>query len=216
VWSGRDADHSPPSSAEVKNEYELHLLSPHAPPWRLAGQFCFALLFWYKSMDSHGETLKWENRRTRRRTCRSVTLSIINPIWTDPGANPSLRDERSGTNRLSHGTANKYTRAKRQPCRLALRCHINLLLQSRKNEAVSTFSFASVNSCTSHTGHILPQKFSRLSRHHLSPLNQQNTVHIIFFCFHNLSLGQRTAFRLTTRILYDVLKAEILLLMRCD
>jgi hypothetical protein len=26
-WQGRDADHSPPSSAEVKNE-ELYLLSP--------------------------------------------------------------------------------------------------------------------------------------------------------------------------------------------
>jgi hypothetical protein len=29
---GRDADHSPPSSAEVKYEWELHLLSPQAPP----------------------------------------------------------------------------------------------------------------------------------------------------------------------------------------
>jgi hypothetical protein len=35
---GRDADHSPSSSAEVKNEYELYLLSPQVPPWRLAGQ----------------------------------------------------------------------------------------------------------------------------------------------------------------------------------
>jgi hypothetical protein len=33
---GRDANHSPPSSAEVKNEQELYLLSPHAPPWRVA------------------------------------------------------------------------------------------------------------------------------------------------------------------------------------
>jgi hypothetical protein len=28
---GRDADNSPPSSAEVKNEKELYLLSPQAP-----------------------------------------------------------------------------------------------------------------------------------------------------------------------------------------
>jgi hypothetical protein len=28
---GRDADHSPPSSAEVKTEYELHFLSFLAP-----------------------------------------------------------------------------------------------------------------------------------------------------------------------------------------
>jgi hypothetical protein len=34
---GRDADHSPLSSAEVVNEYELYLLSPQAPPWRVAG-----------------------------------------------------------------------------------------------------------------------------------------------------------------------------------
>jgi hypothetical protein len=34
---GRDANHSPPTSAEVKNEQELYLLSPHAPPWRVAG-----------------------------------------------------------------------------------------------------------------------------------------------------------------------------------
>jgi hypothetical protein len=38
---GRDADHSPPSSAEVKNEQELYLLSRHAPPWRVAGQLYF-------------------------------------------------------------------------------------------------------------------------------------------------------------------------------
>jgi hypothetical protein len=35
---GRDADHSPPSSAEVKSE-ELMLLSPQAPPWRVVGLF---------------------------------------------------------------------------------------------------------------------------------------------------------------------------------
>jgi hypothetical protein len=37
VRPGRDADHSPPSSAKVKYEYELYLLSPHAPPWHVAG-----------------------------------------------------------------------------------------------------------------------------------------------------------------------------------
>jgi hypothetical protein len=35
----------------------------------------------------------------------SATLSTINPIWIDPGANPGLRGERPATNRLSHGTA---------------------------------------------------------------------------------------------------------------
>jgi hypothetical protein len=43
---GRDTDHSPPSSAEVVNEYELYLLSPQAPPWRVEGLFYFTFL-WY-------------------------------------------------------------------------------------------------------------------------------------------------------------------------
>jgi hypothetical protein len=38
---GRDADHSPPSSAEVVNEYELYLLSPQAPQWRVEGRLYF-------------------------------------------------------------------------------------------------------------------------------------------------------------------------------
>jgi hypothetical protein len=41
---GHDTDHSPPSSAEVKNEQELYLLSPHVPPWRVAGQLYFVNL----------------------------------------------------------------------------------------------------------------------------------------------------------------------------
>jgi hypothetical protein len=32
---GRDADHSPPSGTEVKNEQELYLFSPQAPQWRV-------------------------------------------------------------------------------------------------------------------------------------------------------------------------------------
>jgi hypothetical protein len=47
MWPGRDADHSPPSSAEVKYEQELYLLSPHAPPWCVAGSL---YLFTYKEI----------------------------------------------------------------------------------------------------------------------------------------------------------------------
>jgi hypothetical protein len=32
--SGREADHSPPSSAEVKEWVELYLHTPNAPSWR--------------------------------------------------------------------------------------------------------------------------------------------------------------------------------------
>jgi hypothetical protein len=49
---GRDANHSPPSSAEVKYEQELYLLSPHAPPWRVAGQIYF-LLFLFGGLFIH-------------------------------------------------------------------------------------------------------------------------------------------------------------------
>jgi hypothetical protein len=34
--SGREADHSPPSSAEVKEWVELYLHSPNTPSWRVA------------------------------------------------------------------------------------------------------------------------------------------------------------------------------------
>jgi hypothetical protein len=52
-----------------------------------------------------GMILTGENRRTRRKTCPSATLSTINPTQIDPGANPGLRGERPATSDLSHGTA---------------------------------------------------------------------------------------------------------------
>jgi hypothetical protein len=42
---GLDADHSPPSSAEVKNKYKLYFLSPQAPPWRVTRQLFITYLF---------------------------------------------------------------------------------------------------------------------------------------------------------------------------
>jgi hypothetical protein len=33
-WSGCEADHSPPSSAEVKEKVELYLHYPNTPSWR--------------------------------------------------------------------------------------------------------------------------------------------------------------------------------------
>jgi hypothetical protein len=59
------------------------------------------------SIESHGGIiLTEEKRKNLEETCPSATLST-NPMWTDPGANPGLRDERLVTNRLSHGMANK-------------------------------------------------------------------------------------------------------------
>jgi hypothetical protein len=46
---GRDADHLPPSSAEVENEQELYLLSPQAPLWRVVG-LLFSFAFYTHSV----------------------------------------------------------------------------------------------------------------------------------------------------------------------
>jgi hypothetical protein len=53
------------------------------------------------------DILTGENRRTRRKTCLSATLSTTNPTSTDLGANPDLRGERPATNDLSHGPASQ-------------------------------------------------------------------------------------------------------------
>jgi hypothetical protein len=66
----------------------------------------YAFPRWYEFWTA---TVEWyidgENRRTRRKTCPSATLSTTNPTWIDPGTNPGLRGERLATNDLSHGTA---------------------------------------------------------------------------------------------------------------
>jgi hypothetical protein len=55
------------------------------------------------SLNSHGGIiLAEENRRTQRKTCLSA---IINPTWTNTGANPGLCGMSLVTNDLSHGTA---------------------------------------------------------------------------------------------------------------
>jgi hypothetical protein len=59
--------------------------------------------WWMRLESDGGMILTGENRRTRRKTCPSATLSTTNPTWIDPGANPVLRGERPATNDLSHG-----------------------------------------------------------------------------------------------------------------
>jgi hypothetical protein len=43
--------------------------------------------------SSSGMILTGENRRTRRKTWSSASLSATNPKWTALGANPGLRGE---------------------------------------------------------------------------------------------------------------------------
>jgi hypothetical protein len=66
----------------------------------------YAFPRWYEFGEQRwNDILTGENRRTRRKTCPSATLSTTNSTWIDPGANPGLRGERPATNDLSHRTA---------------------------------------------------------------------------------------------------------------
>jgi hypothetical protein len=63
---------------------------------------------WYEFGERRwNDILTGENRRTRRKTCPSATLSTTNTTWIYPGANPGLRGVRPATNDLSHGKAEK-------------------------------------------------------------------------------------------------------------
>jgi hypothetical protein len=59
------------------------------------------------------------NRSTWKKTCSRATMSTTDPIWTDPGSNPSLRRQRPATNGLSHGTASAPL-----VCRLSTRVYV--------------------------------------------------------------------------------------------
>jgi hypothetical protein len=54
---GHDADHSSPSSAEVKNEQELYLLSPLETAWHRGT----ALLFYFTSNILYKSTVFFKN-----------------------------------------------------------------------------------------------------------------------------------------------------------
>jgi hypothetical protein len=56
-----------------------------------------------------------ENRRTRRKTCPTASLSTTNPTWTDPGMNLCLRSEKPATNRLSHENLENSNKAAKNP-----------------------------------------------------------------------------------------------------
>jgi hypothetical protein len=69
----------------------------------------YALPRWYEFGERRWNyILTGKNRRTRRKTCPSATLSTTNLTGIDSGANPGLRGERPATNNLSHGTAQLF------------------------------------------------------------------------------------------------------------
>jgi hypothetical protein len=57
-----------------------------------------SLLRWYMSKEGYGGmVLTGQTRWSWTHACPSATISTINPTWTDPGANPGLRSEKSAT-----------------------------------------------------------------------------------------------------------------------
>jgi hypothetical protein len=86
--------------------FVLLLLLLHADGVRLSLNCDHCSSYRYMNMEARWNDTDRENtKRTRRKNCPSATLCATNPTWTDPGANPGLRGERSATKRLSHGTA---------------------------------------------------------------------------------------------------------------
>jgi hypothetical protein len=65
----------------------------------------YAFPRWYEFGERRWNDMTGENRRTRRKSCPSTTLSTTNPTWIDPGVNRGLGGERPATNDLSHGPA---------------------------------------------------------------------------------------------------------------
>jgi hypothetical protein len=54
------------------------------------------------------DTYRGKLKNSQRKICPSATLSITNPIWTDPGANLGLCGQRLVTNHLSHSMAFQF------------------------------------------------------------------------------------------------------------
>jgi hypothetical protein len=86
--------------------YHVNGLRLFSELWPPAGLLFIPQIYDWKA------TVEWywrENRRTRRKTCPSATLSTTNPTWTDLGVNPGLCGERPATNCLSHVTAKGWS-----------------------------------------------------------------------------------------------------------
>jgi hypothetical protein len=63
--SGREADHSPPSSAEVKEWVELYLHYPNTPSWRgaqlVGAQEQLLLKYWLLLLIVNSSSMSWFN-----------------------------------------------------------------------------------------------------------------------------------------------------------
>jgi len=122
IWEGGVTWRQGSHTVTYSNAHYVHLsVCPYATPLRYFKVFMSmgwdyvselrsptGLLFILQVIHEHGKP--WQNdnggrnRRTRRKTCPSATLSTINPTWTDTGANTGLRDEMPVTNHLNCGS----------------------------------------------------------------------------------------------------------------
>jgi hypothetical protein len=81
----------------------------------------YAFPSWYEFGERRwNDILTGENRRARRKTGPSATLSTTSLTWIDPGAKPGLRVERPANNDLGHGTARRCASLLKQTSRLTI------------------------------------------------------------------------------------------------
>jgi hypothetical protein len=84
-----------------------------------------------RSVQSHGGVLlTGENRRTRRETCLSATLSTADATWTGPGTNPSLpvRGRRLTVRAMARPTVVAEANVSSLRGRRRLSCHVSHLI----------------------------------------------------------------------------------------
>jgi hypothetical protein len=99
---GRDADHSPRSTAEVENELELYLLSTQAPPWRVV-----RLLQLYACPDTYIKTLRKPSSQMFAVCPGSLHVNSKIPFSTRPHCpQEQKREKQLGTGRRNYNTQN--------------------------------------------------------------------------------------------------------------
>jgi hypothetical protein len=87
VQPGRETDHSPPTRAEVENEYELYLLSTQAPSRRVVGQLlCQIFRSWRRSVSVVSDYRLYDRVRS---SAEAKDFSSSLCVQTNPEAHPT-------------------------------------------------------------------------------------------------------------------------------
>jgi hypothetical protein len=102
---GHDADHSPPSSAEAKNERELYLLFPQAPPWHVAR----SLYFFFTSFKYEFSSIYKQHSMDINTKQKSACLCIEEPVWANTLVSSEILSEVNAFHYLGHLACNKVS-----------------------------------------------------------------------------------------------------------